>query len=140
MSLTTSIARLYRAGDEHAKQWKKLSDAVAELVTWLGENFPLGEELPCNCRLREQSSKLILVCIDKETSQDKDGPQWERFWLYGTGGERNERRHIFALCDLIVKEAWLDKVSESLECWATQYQKSSSAIESSLGKWQKKNS
>lgn len=126
-NLTASIARLYRAGDEHSKQWEKLQGAISDLLVWLGKHVPQNIPLPASCRIVEEHlpyEKIVYVlhCGTKDAAGH-----------YSLSSEaNNDRRSTLRFCELIAQHNWLDKVSETLESWTSQYREASGAIDTML--------
>ncbi len=117
-SLTDSVARLHRAGDEHSKSTEKLRKATDGLLRWLKDNVPVGFQLPNDCTMYPSG--------EFEAGFGKGALL--KFKL--TLGRTHSRHDLLKFSELIAS-GWLDRLSEALENEAAKLNAVASAAQTS---------
>ncbi|MBI4094590.1 MAG: hypothetical protein HY435_00135 [Candidatus Liptonbacteria bacterium] len=131
-SLTSSVARLHRAGSEHSSAWQKLDEAARNLVRWLGEHAPTEEIFPRNCQINVDhwGDGIRYTLLHHPANAARTTVD---FWL--STYWKNERSHLIRFAELVA-DGWLDEVSKWLEEWTKRCKTTTAKIESTLGEMQ----
>ncbi|OHA34171.1 MAG: hypothetical protein A2928_04700 [Candidatus Taylorbacteria bacterium RIFCSPLOWO2_01_FULL_45_15b] len=109
-NITSSVARLYRAGSEHSRSMEKLRKAIDTLLRWIGKNLPTSFLLPDNCRYWRHGEFVQYT----NHSDARFGAGIKMFFVNSKSVSEWPHEHVLYFSKLIAS-GWLDRLSMLLE-------------------------